>query len=187
MKKRVLVPLAPGFEEVEALTVVDYLRRADIHVVTASVGAANPIAGRSRIRVMADIDIDEALAEWGDAWDAIVIPGGVPGVPNLMASDALTGLVARRLQGQGLIGAICAGPLALVKAGLPRSVALTSHPETRAELEAAGHPYKEDPVVTDGAVVTSRGPGTAVAFALALIEAIAGPAKAEAVRRSTVS
>ncbi|MFO0744388.1 MAG: DJ-1 family glyoxalase III [Myxococcota bacterium] len=187
MKKRVLVPLAPGFEEVEALTVVDYLRRADCHVVTASVGAPNPIAGRSKIRVMSDIDIDEAVEEWGDAWDAIVVPGGEPGVTNLMASATVVGLVQRRLAAGGLTAAICAGPKLLVKAGLAAGVALTSYPGVRAELEAAGHPYKDDTVVVDGAVITSRGPGTAVAFALALVEALFGAAKAAEIRQSTVS
>ena len=90
--KRVLVPLAPGFEEVEALTVVDYLRRAGAHVVTASVGAKNPIAGKQRIRVMADIDLQEALDEWGDAFDLVVLPGG-PGVAKLAESEPLMQLL----------------------------------------------------------------------------------------------
>lgn len=185
MKKRVLVPLAPGFEEVEALTVVDYLRRADVHVVTASVGAPNPITGRSRIRVMADIDLDEALAEWGDEWDAVVVPGGGPGVERLLESEAVVGLLARRLAANQLVAAICAGPKVLVKAGLRPGTQLTSYPGLGDEL--AAYHYIEAPVVTDGAVITSRGPGTAVAFALALIAALSGPAKAEHVRTTTVS
>lgn len=186
MKKRVLVPLAPGFEEVEALAVVDYLRRADIHVVTASVGAPNPITGRSRIRVMADIDLDEALTEWGDAWDAVVIPGGGPGVERLLESEAVLGLLARRMEKGELVAAICAGPRVLAKAGLAAGTAVTSHPGARDEL-AARHDYREDAVVRAGAVITSRGPGTAVAFALALVAAIAGPEVAERVRIATVS
>lgn len=186
MKKRVLVPLAPGFEEVEALTVVDYLRRADVHVVTASVGAANPITGRSRIRVMADIDLDEALAEWGDTWDAVVVPGGGPGVERLLESEAVLGLLGRRLAARELVAAICAGPRVLARAGLAAGTALTSHPSARDEL-AAIYAYKDDAVVSDGAVVTSRGPGTAVAFALALVAAIAGPDAAERVRTATIS
>jgi len=186
MKKRVLVPLAPGFEEVEALAVVDYLRRADVHVVTASVGAPNPITGRSRIRVMADIDLEEAVAEWGDAWDAIVVPGGGPGVERLLESEAVLGLIGRRLAAGGLVGAICAGPRVLARAGLADGTALTSHPSAQAEL-AARYVYKDDAVVIDGAVVTSRGPGTAVAFALALVAALAGPEVAERVRGATMS
>lgn len=187
MKKRVLVPLAPGFEEVEAFAVVDYLRRADVHVVTASVGAANPIAGRSRIRVMTDIDIDEALAEWGDEWDAVVVPGGGPGVENLLASPTVIGLLSRRLAAGGLTAAICAGPRVLKAAGLAATVPLTSHPSARGELESAGHPYKEEPVVVASNIVTSRGPGTAVAFALALVEALAGAEKAAQVKQQTLS
>ena len=185
MKKRVLVPLAPGFEEVEALTPVDFLRRADVHVVTASVGAPNPITGRNRVRVMADIDLDEALAEWGDDWDAVVIPGGAPGVERLLASDTVLALVARRLQAKQLTAAICAGPRVLVKAGLAAGTKVTSNPDARAELGAMD--YSEDAVVIDGAVITSRGPGTANAFALALVEALCGADKAAEIRKKTVS
>jgi len=186
MKKRVLVPLAPGFEEVEALTVVDYLRRADVHVVTASVGAPNPIAGRNKIRVMADIDLDEALTEWGDAWDAVVVPGGAGGVERLLESETVVGLLTGRLAAGQLTAAICAGPRVLVKAGLAAGTRVTSHPAARAALGDAYH-YIEEPVVRDAAVVTSRGPGTAVAFALALVEALAGPEAAARVARDTVS
>lgn len=185
MKKRVLIPLAPGFEEIEALTPVDYLRRADVHVVTASVGAPNPITGRNRIRVMADIDLEEALAEWGDAWDAVVIPGGAPGVEKLLANETVLALVGKRLAAGQLTAAICAGPKVLVKAGLAAGTAVTSHPDVKGELGDVL--YKEEEVVRDGHVITSRGPGTAGAFALALVEALLGAEKAAEIRKKTVS
>ncbi len=182
--KRVLVPLAPGFEEVEALTVVDYLRRAGAHVVTASVGAPNPITGKHRIRVMADIDLSEAIAEWGDAFDLVVLPGG-PAVKNLAASAELMHLLRERLHKHLPTAAICAAPTVLAKAGLDHKTRITSWPGSRPEL--AGFPYAEDAVVIDGNITTSRGPGTAVAFALALVAQLFGPDAAETLRADTVS
>jgi 4-methyl-5(b-hydroxyethyl)-thiazole monophosphate biosynthesis len=183
--KTVLVPLAPGFEEVEALTVVDYLRRAGAHVVTASVGATNPITGKHRIRVMADIDLSEAIAEWGDAFDLVVLPGG-PGHTNLAASEPLMELLRARLQQKQPTAAICAAPTVLAAAGLDRATRLTSWPGSRAEL-ADFERYAEDAVVVDGHITTSRGPGTAVPFALALIEQLFDAATRDKVRASTVS
>lgn len=183
--KRVLVPLAPGFEEVEALTVVDYLRRAGAHVVTASVGAPNPITGKHRVRVMADIDLDEAIAEWGDAFDLVVLPGG-PGVTNLAASEPLMDLLRRRLAAGTPTAAICAAPTVLAKAGLDRRTRITSWPGTREALSDFPH-YATDKVVVDGAIITSRGPGTAVPFALALVEQLFGAKAAADLAADTVS
>ena len=162
-KKRVLVPLAPGFEELEAIAVVDLLRRAGCHVVTASVAAANPILGRNRMRVMADLDLSEALA--GDL--------------------LLMGLLARRLGTGAPTAAICAAPGVLARAGLPRETAITGHPACRGDL-AEFTDYRDEAVVRDGAVVTSRGPGTAVAFALALVELLFGADRAKALATEIV-
>lgn len=183
--KRVLVPLAPGFEEVEALTVVDYLRRAGAHVVTASVGAANPITGKHKIRVMADIDLPEALAEWGDAFDLVVLPGG-PGVKNLAASDTLMQLLRDRLAKGAPTAAICAAPTVLAAAGLDRKTRITSWPGSRPDL-ADFAAYAEDTVVRDGPITTSRGPGTSVPFALALVAQLFGDEAAAELRADTVS
>jgi len=183
--KRVLVPLAPGFEEVEALTVVDYLRRAGAHVVTASVGAPNPITGKNRIRVMADIDLAEALAEWGDAFDLVVLPGG-PGVAQLIASPTLMQLLADRLAAHALTAAICAAPTVLAAAGLDRKTRITSWPGSRPDLADFAN-YSEDTVVVDLPIITSRGPGTSVPFALALVAQLFGADAAAALRKDTVS
>lgn len=183
--KRVLVPLAPGFEEVEALTVVDFLRRAGAHVVTASVGAPNPITGKHRVRVMADIDLAEALAEWGDAFDLVVLPGG-PGVSNLAASEPLMDLLRRRLAAGAPTAAICAAPTVLAKAGLDRNTRITSWPGTREALADFAN-YSTDKVVHDGAITTSRGPGTSVAFALALVTQLFGADAAAELAADTVS
>ncbi|TNF32386.1 MAG: DJ-1/PfpI family protein [Deltaproteobacteria bacterium] len=184
-KKRVLVPLAPGFEELEAIAVIDYLRRAGAHVVTASVDAPNPITGRNRVRVMADIDLPEALEEWGDEWDLVVLPGG-PGVERLAESEVLRGLLARRLEAKALTGAICAAPRVLAAAGLAEDTLVTNHPGCRDDMDGFSR-YTTDAVAVDGPVVTSRGPGTAVAFALALVEALYGADAAAALRVETVA
>ncbi len=180
---RVLIPLAPGFEELEALAPLDYLRRAGAHVVTASVGGKNPIKSRGNARLMADIDLDEALAEWGDDWDAVVLPGG-PGVAVLAECAPLMALVGRRLAAAKLVGAICAAPALLPPAGLAKTTRVTSWPGKQEELSQLAV-YVEAPVVVDGAVITSRGPGTSVAFALSLVAALFGQDAADALAAET--
>jgi 4-methyl-5(b-hydroxyethyl)-thiazole monophosphate biosynthesis len=173
MKKRVLCPLAPGFEELEAIAIIDLLRRAGDQVITASVGTANPVIGKHRVRVMADIDLAEALAEWGDdGFDLVVLPGG-PGVATLSESEPLRALLAARIASGRLVAAICAAPTLLAAAGLPASTPITSWPGARDAL-AAFADWRDAPVVVAPGVITGRGPGTSVAFALALVEALHG-------------
>jgi len=172
MKKRVLIPLAPGFEELEAVAMVDLLRRAGAHVVTASVDAPNPIVGRNRLRMMADIDLDEALDEWGDAWDLVALPGG-KGVEGLAANPRLMQLLRARLEAGQPVAAICAAPLVLAKAGLPKGAILTSWPGVRETLEASAE-WRDAPVVVAGSLITGRGAGASIAFAEALVEALFG-------------
>jgi 4-methyl-5(b-hydroxyethyl)-thiazole monophosphate biosynthesis len=179
MKKRVLCPLAPGFEELEAVAIIDLLRRAGAQVVTASVDTPNPVVGKHRIRVMADIDLPEALAEWGaDGFDLVVLPGG-PGVAGLAANAALRELLAARMASGRLVAAICAAPTVLAAAGLPPGTPLTCWPGSRAELPADAD-WRDAAVVTspDGAIITGRGPGASIAFGLALVSALYGPAAA---------
>lgn len=176
-KPRVLVPLGPGFEELEAIAAIDVLRRAGAHVVTASVGARNPIVGRNRIRVLADLDIEDALLEWGTEWDLVVLPGGLGGVAAIEAHEGLTALIAGRVAGGQLVGAICAAPRVLAQAGLARDTPITNHPGCRSDLSGFSS-VSDDAVVDAGAVVTSRGPGTAVAFGLVLVAKLFGAEKA---------
>lgn len=185
MKKRVLVPLAPKFEELEAVAVIDILRRAGAHVVTASVDATNPIVGRNRLRLMADLDISEALAEWGSEWDLVVLPGG-PGVATLEENEALMALLGARIAEGGLVAAICAAPRVLLKAGLDPATPMTNFPGCRAELDACTA-YSEASVVAGPKVITSRGAGTSIAFALACVEALYGEADAARVATEIVA
>lgn len=176
---RVLVPLAQGCEELEAVTIIDLLRRAGIEVVTAGLDARPVTASRGTV-LIPDTTLDEAA---GQAFDMIALPGGLPGADHLAADDRLV----RQLRGQQAAGryvaAICAAPRVLAVAGLLDGRQATSYPGA---LEAADHPsvtLVDAPVVVDGTVVTSRGPGTAMDFALALIEILQGRASRDAVER----
>ena len=173
---RVLIPLAPGVEELEAIAAVDILRRAGCHVVTASVEAPNPIVGRNRIRLLADIDLKDALLEWESDWDLVLLPGGLRGVETLAASGDLMSLLESRVQSERPLAAICAAPLLLVQAGVDTNLNLTCHPGVVDTLLArsASQAIREDAVFQDGYVITSRGAGTAVDFALACVEALLG-------------
>ena len=175
---RVVVPLVEGFEPVEALTIVDILRRAAIDVVTAAVGE-NPVTSAHNIRVEADT----TLAAVKDDPDVamVALPGG-PGTPKLGESAELQALV-ERLEAEGKeIAAICAAPSILATFGVLQGKRATSFPAVRDKLIAVDVDYQEEAsVVRDGRVTTSRGPGTAMDFALALVEILAGKAKRDEV------
>jgi 4-methyl-5(b-hydroxyethyl)-thiazole monophosphate biosynthesis len=167
--KRVLVPLAEGFEELEAVTIIDILRRAGIEVVVASL-AGSPVTGAHGIRLSADTPL-AALAE--QDFDMIALPGGMPGAEHLKKDPRIAEIV-RRLHAKGRpVAAICAAPMVLEAAGVLEGRRATSFPGF---LKDAGNAtLVGDAVVVDRGVITSRGPGTALDFALALVEALAGP------------
>lgn len=171
--KRVLIPLADGFEEIETVTLVDVLRRADLDVVVAGLKGGE-ILGSRRLRVVPDAALDQVKDQ---DFDVIVLPGGQPGVDNLRKDPRVLDLLREMNQKRKLIGAICAAPLALRDAGLTSGLRLTSYPAFQSELP--GSRYDESRVVSDGNIVTSRGPGTALEFALKLVELLAGKKKAE--------
>jgi 4-methyl-5(b-hydroxyethyl)-thiazole monophosphate biosynthesis len=160
---RACVPLAEGFEEIEAITIVDVLRRAEVEVVVAGVSGLT-VRGAHAITITAD----RLLAEVSDQrWDAVVLPGGLPGAKHLRDDPGVQRLLRRQNAARGLIGAICAAPIALSKAGLLMGKAATSFPGFEGQLEC--REYREERVVVDANVVTSRGPGTALYFALELV------------------
>ncbi len=175
--KRVLVPLAEGFEELEAITIIDVLRRAGLEVVVASLGTS-PVTGSHGIRVSADTPLG-ALAE--QDFDMVALPGGMPGAEHLK-KDSRVAEIIRRLHGKGRpVAAICAAPMVLAAAGVLEGRRATSFPGF---LEDVGKTtVVGDAVVIDRGVITSRGPGTALDFALTLVEELSGPA----VRRSVES
>lgn len=167
---RVLVPLALGCEELEAVTIIDLLRRAGIEVVTAGLDAAPVKASRGTVLVP-----DSTLGAVADqTFDMVVLPGGLPGATNLDADARLKAILARQAEAGRWCAAICAAPLVLANLGLLDGREATSY---QGALDTAKHPgirLSEAPVVTDGKLVTSRGPGTAMDFALQLIELLAG-------------
>ncbi len=173
----VLVPLAQGCEELEAVTVVDLLRRAGIVVVTAGLDEQPVRASRGMV-LLPDMTLDRALQQ---EYDMIVLPGGLPGADNLKDDDR----IIERLQSMSAAGkytaAICAAPRVLAHAGLLQGKCATSYPGALDADTIAGLDYREMPVVMDGTVITSRGPGTAMDFALALIELLAGKQKRDEV------
>jgi len=173
--KRVLVPLAEGFEELEAVTIIDVLRRAGIEVVVASL-AGNPVTGSHGIRLTADTPLG-ALAE--QDFDMIALPGGMPGAEHLRKDPRIAEIV-QRLHAKGRpVAAICAAPMVLAAAGVLEGRRATSYPgflEDSGQATVVG-----DAVVVDGGVITSRGPGTALDFALTLVEVLAGAAARQAI------
>jgi 4-methyl-5(b-hydroxyethyl)-thiazole monophosphate biosynthesis len=176
---RVLVPLAEGFEEIEAVTVVDLLRRAGIEVHTASLDGPR-VTGSHGIAVMADIALDAAAA--GD-YDMVVLPGGMPGAEHLKNDPRVISLLRRFAADGRYTAAICAAPSVLAHAGLLEERAATSFPGFLNASSAPGIQLRDEAVVVDGKVVTSRGAGTAMEFGLALIELLEGDAAMQRVRQ----
>lgn len=175
---RALVLLAAGAEEMETTIAVDVLRRGGLEVILAGVAGAEPVVCSRDVRLVPDAALDQ-LDRTG--WDLVVLPGGGPGSELLAESHGVQDLLRHQETSGGLIAAICAAPIALVAAGVCAGRAMTSHPSVRERI--AGHGvYREDPVVEDGTLITSRGPGTAFAFALALVARTMGAERAEAVR-----
>lgn len=177
--KKILLLLAEGFEEVEALTTVDYLRRMDITVDTCSIYNEKKVTGAHRITV----ETDKSLNEIGsiEGYDGIVIPGGLPGATNLRDNERVIELVQEFSKEEKLIGAICAGPIVLQRAGIIQGKKVTSNPGFEDDLKDGI--YKDELVVQDGNIVTGRGPAVAVYFALKLVENLVGKDKMEALRK----
>lgn len=173
----VVVLLAPGFEELEAVTIVDVLRRAGISVTLAGI-ADPPIAGNHGIEVMSDVSIDDVKA-----YDALVLPGGNPGYINLERDHRVLKLI-RDAHGAGkYIGAICAAPHVLGQAGIMEGVTATCYPG----IEIPGAKRVDEPVVRHGTIITSQGPGTAIAFALDLVEVLTSTENAREVRKALLA
>lgn len=168
----VLVPLASGCEELEAVTVVDLLRRAGISVVTAGLDEQPVTASRGMVLVP-DMTLDEAL---GQDYDMVVLPGGLPGADHLDNDERLTGLLKRMAADGKYTAAICAAPKVLASSGLLNGKRATSYPGVLQSIAVPGMDYVEQAVVIDDKVITSRGPGTAMDFTLELIEVLAGSA-----------
>jgi len=173
---KVIVFLANGFEEVEALTVVDYLRRVDnIAVDTVSISGDLQVTGAHHIEVKADKHINE-LQDL-DSYAAVVIPGGMPGATNLRDDEDVIKII-RQMNNQGkLVAAICAGPIVFEKAKVIDGKKITSYPGFDKDLPNSI--YKVEDVVVDGNIITARGPAKAVDFAIAIVKYLRGEKQVE--------
>lgn len=166
----VLVPLAQGCEELEAVTVIDLLRRAGIDVVTASLDNEPVRASRGTV-LIADKTLDEALQQ---SYEMIVLPGGLPGADHLDADPRIKQTLNTMSANNKFTAAICAAPKVLASAGLLAGKRATGFPGVLEKLQLPETEIVENPVVIDDKVITSRGPGTAMDFALQLIELLSG-------------
>lgn len=172
-----LVIIAPGFEEIEAVCPIDLLRRAEVKVTTASVSSDLCVTGRSELTIKCDRLLGEVI---NDDFDLLVLPGG-PAVFDLRNDTTITDLIVRFSNKNKTIGAICAAPLLLRDACLLTNRKYTAHISTLEELPDL---KTQNETVTDGFLITSPGAGTAVEFALALINRLCGIEKAEEIRHS---
>lgn len=164
---KIMVMLADGFEEVEALTVVDVLRRADVQCDMVSIDENRNVAGSHKITVRSDYSIDEVNTS---EYDGIVLPGGMPGAVNLRNSIKVVETVKDYYSTGKIVAAICAAPIVLDKAGIIAGKRITSYPSFESQLRNCI--YCQDTVCIDNHIITSRGPSTALAFAYEILNAI---------------
>ncbi|ALP54545.1 4-methyl-5(B-hydroxyethyl)-thiazole monophosphate biosynthesis protein [Candidatus Tenderia electrophaga] len=171
---KVLIPLAQGCEEIEAVTMIDLLRRGQISVTTAGLETQlSPVKAARGTQLLPDTTLDEALQ---DDYDMIALPGGLPGADNLNDDERIIQLVQKMAAADKYICAICAAPRVLARAGVLEGKRATSYPGTLDTMDIAGMTYTGAAVTVDGRIITGRGPGPAMDFALALIEALGGTA-----------
>jgi 4-methyl-5(b-hydroxyethyl)-thiazole monophosphate biosynthesis len=179
---RVLVPLAQGCEELEAITITDLLTRAGIEVVTAGLDDRPVVASRGATLVP-----DTTMAAISDQqFDLIVLPGGQPGADHLTEDQNVQAMLKKHAANDRYVAAICAAPKALARAGLLDGRTATGYPGVLQNLGLTNTRISESATEIDGNIITSRGPGTAMDFALTLIELLQGKDKREEVNRQLV-
>lgn len=178
--QKVLVLLAQGCEEVEAVTIIDILRRAEVEVVSAGLDE-QPVRASHGVTLLPDTTLDLAMNQ---SFDMVVLPGGLPGTFHLRDDKRVIGLVQQMAQQGKYVAAICAAPSVLATAGLLNGRRATCYPTCldgfpKVDLQTTA-------VVEDGKLITSRGPGTAMDFALTLVERLTGKAKRQEVETALV-
>jgi 4-methyl-5(b-hydroxyethyl)-thiazole monophosphate biosynthesis len=182
MAKKAIVILAEGFEEIEAITPIDVLRRAGIEVTVAGLSDIK-VKGARGIVVEADKRLDEA----GRDFDVCVLPGGSVGAANLAASEKVKSMIRGMNQNNKIIAAICAAPnVVLAPMGLLKKRSVTGYPGLTENIGKETL-YKEESVVVDGNIITSRGPATALLFALTIVENLVGKETSDKVKKATLA
>jgi len=178
----VLVPLAQGCEELEAVTITDLLVRAGIKVTTCGLDD-QPVKASRGITIIPDTSIDKVQ---NMCFDLIALPGGLPGADHLRDNVQLQSLIKKQALENKYIAAICAAPKALAQAGVLEGKTATAFPGVLAALKNSNITISDNAVEIDGNIVTSRGPGTAMEFALSLIELLEGRQKRDEVSKQLV-
>lgn len=179
--KKALVPLADGFEDIEAVAVIDILRRGGVEVVTASLAPEPSAVSAHGIRMATDALLEDVL----DArWDAIILPGGGQGTANLMACEPLAERLRLQKESGGLVCAICAAPTVLAAAGVIEDEDVTCYPTCADDM---GRPVVNAPAVADGQIITGRGPGSAMTFGFAVLMHLVGEEVAHEVAEGMVA
>lgn len=179
--KKAIVFLADGCEMIEALTPVDLLRRAGVEVVTVSINGTETIESSHKVVIKADKVFTEDIAD--DA-DMVILPGGMPGTLNLGAHEGVTNIVTRFHEEGKFVAAICAAPSVLGQLGILKGKKAVCYPSFEEKL--LGAEVTMDEVAVAGNVITSRGMGTAIPFALALIEALLDKETADKIGESII-
>lgn len=180
---KVLVPLATGFEEIEAVSIIDILRRGGIEVLVASLNEKRLVKGANGITIETDIEVKELQS---DTLDMIVLPGGWDGT-HALADDVHVQRLLQEMDAKGKnIAAICAAPFALDKAGVLKSK-FTCYPSVEEEIKNQGYQGEASMVVEDENIMTSRGPATALCFALEIVKKLQGEQRYEAVRAGVLA
>lgn len=182
---KVLVPLAEGFEEIEAVSLIDIMRRGGIEVDIAYLGdefANDLVVGANGVTIQANIDINICSSY---DYDMIVLPGGNGGTNRLAQNQKVISLLKEFKENDKYIGAICAAPFVLHKAGV-LNYNYTCYPATREQIRYEGYTDREK-VVYDGKVITSRGPATAICFGLEIVKTLVGIETYEMIKQGTLS
>jgi len=177
-----LVPLAQGCEELEAVTIIDLLRRAGVEVVTAGLEPGPIIASRG-VTLLPDTTLEQVMEQH---FDMIILPGGLAGADHLDQDPRIRELLQRMARQGRYTAAICAAPKVLASAGLLQGRRATSYPGVLDRMDLPQVQVELEPVIRDGRVITSRGPGTAMDFALELIEVLLGRDKRDEVEAGLV-
>jgi len=178
--KKVILFLADGFEEVEAMTPADFLRRSNVNLILAGV-TGKTVTGGHGIKIECDVEVSEISG----SFDGVVIPGGMPGAANVAKDEKTMKIIKTAFDSGALVGAICAAPAVVLGAhGLIEGRTFTCYPGF--EDSFSGADFSEERVVADGNLITSRGPGSAAEFSEALIEYLCGREQRDQIHNSTI-
>ncbi len=182
MQKKVLIPLASGFEEIEAVSIVDILRRAEIEVVIGYLEKSNLILGANGITIQGDKEVKNIDI---NTIDMVILPGGLEGTKALTNNEIIQNILKHMNKQNKLIGAICAAPLALYKAGVLNGN-YTCYPSVEQEIKKDGY-QNNLMVVEDGNILTSQGPATAICFGLSIVKRLLGEEKYTTVKNNLLA